>query len=217
MNPDPTDTLASTTARTLRERILKGEYAPGFLMAEARIAGTLEVSRTPVREALVLLEREGLIEFSKSGRAYVKDLTTQDFEELFELRKALEPAAAKLAAERGLGQNTRLLERNIEATRRAETLQEVTRLDLDFHQLILEASQNVRLLKLWRSLRVEFELWLGRMHRTHQDLTQSTREETVTAHLLIVKTFREGTKAQCERLMSNHINGWKMWMPNKNN
>lgn len=217
MNPETADTLASTTVQTLRDRILSGVSAPGSLLAEAAVARTLGVSRTPVREALVLLEREGLIEYSASGRAYVKDLTSQDFEELFELRKTLEPTAAKLACERGLGQNTRDLERNIEATRRAETLQEVTRLDLDFHELILEASQNTRLLKLWRSLRGEFELWLGRLHRSHQDQTKATREETVTAHLQIVKTFREGSKAQCEKLMSSHINGWKMWMPTKNN
>lgn len=181
-------------------------------MAESAVARRLGVSRVPVREALFALEREGLVEFSPTGRAFVKELTPQDFEELYVLRLALEPLASRLAAP-ALKADISKLEQNLAATRRARSVQEVTLLDLEFHQLILEASGNARLLKLWRSLRGELELWLGRLHRSHQLQTKETLRETVEAHQSIIENFKTQAPAVCERLMREHILGWREWLP----
>jgi len=144
----------------------------------------------------------------------VKELTPRDFEELFILRLALEPVAARLAAAR-LRDDAAKLERNLAETAQAGTVQEVTRLDLDFHQIILNASGNARLSKLWRSVRGELELWLGRLHRTHQSQTRDTQRETVGAHREIINCFQFQTPAECERLMREHILGWREWLPIK--
>jgi DNA-binding GntR family transcriptional regulator len=204
--------LAETAARKLRSEIVSGELPSGSRLAEAAVAQRLGVSRVPVREALVLLEREGLIEFTPTGRACVKELSPRDFEELYVLRLALEPVAARLAAP-ALKADCSRLEKNLAATRRARSLREVTTLDLEFHEIILEASGNRRLLTLWRSLRGELELWLGRLHRHHQTLTSETREETVGAHLVIIECFACEPPAACERLMRRHILGWREWLP----
>jgi DNA-binding GntR family transcriptional regulator len=204
--------LAETSAARLRSEIVSGELPSGSRLAEAAVAQRLGVSRVPVREALVLLEREGLVEFTPTGRACVKKLSPRDFEELFVLRLALEPAAAKLAAPALKADRSRL-EKNLAATRRARSLREVTTLDLEFHEIILEASENRRLLTLWRSLRGELELWLGRLHRHHQTLTRETREETVGAHLVILEGFAGETPAACERILRRHILGWREWLP----
>ncbi|WP_395752745.1 GntR family transcriptional regulator [Prosthecobacter sp.] len=203
---------SDSTATRLRAEILNGTSAPGALLAESAVAKRLGVSRVPVREALFELEREGLVEFSPTGRAFVKDLTPQDFEELFVLRLALEPLASRLAAP-ALKEDSAKLERNLAATRRARSVQEVTLLDLEFHQIILEASGNARLLKLWRSLRGELELWLGRLHRRHQLQTRETLQETVEAHQAIIESFQSQGPAACERLMREHILGWREWLP----
>ena len=79
---------------SLRSRILDGHLEPGSLLAEVAVARELGVSRVPVREALFALERDGLVEFSETGRAYVKEFSPHDFEELYVLRLALEPVAA---------------------------------------------------------------------------------------------------------------------------
>ena len=84
----------------LREKILDGRVAPGDLLAESAVAKRLGVSRVPVREARFTLGREGLVEFSQTGRAYVKRLIPQDFDELYMLRITLEPLASRLAAPR---------------------------------------------------------------------------------------------------------------------
>lgn len=213
MNLAPNTAFRSDSAASLlRAEILNGTSAPGALLAESAVAKRLGVSRVPVREALFALEREGLVEFSATGRAFVKALTPQDFEELYVLRLALEPLASRLAAP-ALKADFSKLEKNLAATRRARSVQEVTLLDLEFHQLILEASGNARLLKLWRSLRGELELWLGRLHRSHQLQTKETLKETVDAHQSIVESFRSQAPAVCERLMREHILGWREWLP----
>ena len=197
---------------SLRSRILDGVLEPGTLLAEAAVARELGISRVPVREALFGLERDGLVEFSETGRAYVKELSPRDFEELFILRQTLEPVAASLSAPKWKTDSS-ALERNIAATRKAKTLAEVTRLDLDFHELIVEASGNARLLKLWCSLRSELELWLGQLHRSHRENRLDTREGTAGAHEEIVRCFQTDTPAACERLMRQHIQGWREWLP----
>ncbi|OYW76726.1 MAG: hypothetical protein B7Z37_07390 [Verrucomicrobia bacterium 12-59-8] len=213
MNLAPNPAFRSDSAASLlRAEILNGTSAPGALLAESAVAKRLGVSRVPVREALFALEREGLVEFSPTGRAFVKELTPQDFEELHVLRLALEPLASRLAAPALKGDISKL-EKNVAATRRARSVQEVTLLDLEFHQLILEASGNARLLKLWCSLRGELELWLGRLHRSHQLQTKETLQETVDAHQSIVESFRSQAPAVCERLMREHILGWREWLP----
>jgi DNA-binding GntR family transcriptional regulator len=209
---------ASSTPRSdqaaafLRSRIIDGVLEPGALLAESAAARELGVSRVPVREALFALEREGLVEFSATGRAYVKDLSPHDFEELYVLRLALEPVAARLAAA-ALREDASQLEANIKATSKAPTLLVVTNLDLEFHEIILEATGNARLLKLWRSLRSELELWLGRLHRSKQLQTHGTREETVSTHRDLLECFRTQSPAVCERKMREHVLGWREWLP----
>ena len=204
--------LSDFAAAQLRQEIISGLAEPGKLLAESAVAQRLGVSRVPVREALFALEREGLVAFSATGRAFVRELTPQDFEELYTLRLTLEPVAARLAAP-VLKADFGGLERNIKATARAKTILDVTRLDLDFHEIILEASGNARLLKLWRSLRGELELWLGRLHQQHQGQRLDTRDETVVEHTKIVECFKTQSPAECERVMRQHILGWREWLP----
>lgn len=212
MPAENTSSLSDHTSAILRQRILDGSMQPGMRLAESAVAQDLGVSRVPVREALFNLERDGLIEFSRSGRAYVRQLTARDFEELYQLRLLIEPAAARAAAS-GHEAALSALEENLEATRRARSLRDITRLDLDFHDGILVAAGNTRLLKLWRSMRHELELWLGRLHDRHQRQTRQTLRETVAAHELLLAGLRTQSPATCERLLREHIQGWREWLP----
>ncbi len=203
---------SESAASLVREEIFSGVAEPGTLLAEAAVARRLGVSRVPVREALFTLEREGLVEFSPTGRAFVKELTPADFEELFVLRLALEPLAARLAAP-VLAHDVTELEANVAATARAKSVAEVTRRDLEFHGVILAATGHSRLLRLWLSLRSELECWLGRLHRQHTGQRLDTRDETVRAHREIIDTFQTESPVACERLMRRHIQGWREWLP----
>ena len=203
---------AEAAVQRLRTEITSGVLGPGTLLAEASVARQLEMSRVPVREALFALEREGLVEFSSTGRAYVKELTPADFEELLMLRLMLEPAAARIAVPFVRAKPAEV-EANIAATELAASLHDVTHLDLDFHQLILEASGQKRLTRLWKSLRSELELWLARLHVKHQERTNETREATLRSHRSILNCIMTQPPAGTERMIRNHIQGWRDVLP----
>ncbi len=203
---------SDAAAARLRADILSDVLAPGASLAEASVARRLGVSRVPVREALFVLEREGLVEFTTTGRALVKRLTPHDFEELYVMRLALEPLAARLAAPH-LRADPQALERNVAATAHARSVDEVTRLDLEFHELILAASGNSRLLRSWRALRSELGLWLGRMQRLHERRTRRLAADTARAHGEMIACFRTRSAAMCERILRQHIHDWKAWLP----
>ncbi|MEY5024592.1 MAG: hypothetical protein RLZZ244_120 [Verrucomicrobiota bacterium] len=204
--------LADATVATLRKEILSGILPPGTKLAEAPVAKRLGVSRVPVREALVLLASEGLVQFKETGRSFVKGLSKSDFEELFTMRLVLEPAAARLAASR-LGTHLAALRKNIRQTADATSVPEVTELDLDFHELLLHAAGNSRLLRSWRALRPELQLWLGGLHRQREFLLHDVRPKTVSAHTELLERLDSGSPEECEALMQQHILGWKQWIP----
>ena len=208
----PRVTRTDTTLSAMRGRILGFHWPPGTLLAEAAVARELEVSRVPVREALFCLERDGLVEFSASGRAYVRTLHPEDVEELFTLRLTLEPPAARMAVPRLAAYRSRL-EANIQATRSARSLAEVTRLDLDFHDTLFDAAGHRRLARLWREMRHELELWLAVLHRDHHQQTSRTRDQTADSHTELLECLRSGTPSAAERLMRAHILGWREWLP----
>jgi len=205
-------TFAASAVDRLRREIFAGQLPPGTRLAEAAQAKRLGVSRVPVREAFAALERDGLLEFTDTGRTVVKTLTARDFEELFAMRLLLEPAAARLAFPVSPKQQ-QFLEENISATQNAKTLTEVTRLDLEFHQLIVSASGNSRLLKLWLSLRTELELWLGYLHQQHRGRDLDTRVDTAVSHEEIVRCLQTRSAAVCEKRMREHILAWREWLP----
>lgn len=204
--------LADAAVAVLRKEILSGMLPPGTKLAEAPVAKRLGVSRVPVREALVLLANEGLVQFKETGRSFVKSLSKSDFEELYTMRLVLERAAARLAASR-LGSHLAALRKNIRQTAAASSVPEVTELDLDFHELILLAAGNSRLLRSWRALRHELQLWLGGLHRQREFLLHDVRPKTVSAHSELLERLGSGSPEECEALMQKHILDWKQWIP----
>lgn len=212
MKTSTTSGLAGSTAERLRREIYRGQLLPGTRLAEAAEAKRFGVSRVPVREAFAALEREGLLEFTPTGRTVVRQLSVQDFEELFAMRLTLEPTAAR-AAHPLSRSRIEELQAIIHATRKAKSLAEVIRLDLDFHESLVAASGNSRLLKSWRSLRGELELWLGDLHRRHRGQKLNTRKQTADSHDEVLTAFQKESAAACERLMRRHILGWREWHP----
>jgi DNA-binding GntR family transcriptional regulator len=84
----------------LRDDIVQGRYEPGDPVPERVVAEELEVSRIPVREALIELERDGLVSILPRRGAYVQVFTAENMQSLYETREALEGMAARLAAQR---------------------------------------------------------------------------------------------------------------------
>src|ERR1700710_2326462 len=100
------DVLATDTTNTLRlrnqlrEAILSGRIAPGSRLRTAAVSEMFDTSRTPAREALLMLAREGLLDIIPRRGAVVRSFDIADVMELYEVRALLEPLAAKRAASR---------------------------------------------------------------------------------------------------------------------
>lgn len=147
-------TTANAVYQAIRHGIIYGDLAPGERLRSDALATGLNVSRTPVREALRKLEAEGLVAHAGS-QLMVRALSEQDLTELFYVREALEGMAARLAAENAtpseIGEIHELLE-DMEAVRRRGDLAAVRRLTGEFHRLIGRASHNNRLLQMLKVL-----------------------------------------------------------------
>jgi DNA-binding GntR family transcriptional regulator len=199
--------------RRLRGEIIAGALLPGALLAEAAVARRLGLSRVPVREALFSLEREGLVEFSATGRAFVKCLTERDFEEIVATRVALEGMASDVAARHWREADSAYIHRNIAEQECATTLAELSRLDVAMHAYIVERSGNSRLLALWRCIRPQFELWLAHTHRLQARLDHEPRQVTVDSHRLLLRALESRDPQRAAAAMAQHITSWREWLP----
>ncbi|HEY2341544.1 MAG TPA: GntR family transcriptional regulator [Chthoniobacteraceae bacterium] len=197
----------------LRAAVMDGTFAPGERLAEAALARELRVSRAPVREAMLRLERDGLLAFDPRGTARVTEFGVADLEEIYSLRLALEPVAASRVAERGGEETFLALARNIQATSETQTLAEVSHLDAAFHEAIIQASGHRRLIQCWSGLGHQVLLWLTQMQREHQTLSHRTRDETVVAHRDVLEALRSGKASNAFEAMHRHIIGWREWLP----
>ncbi|MEV1291886.1 GntR family transcriptional regulator [Pseudonocardia sp. NPDC049635] len=141
-------TQSDRTLETLRDLILRGELVAGSRLGEAELAARLDVSRTPVREALGRLAAEGLIELVPHRGARVRTWTAAELAGLFDVRQATEPRLAALAADRITPEETDELARLSNRMLRSgppgpgQDLEELAALNRRFHGLIVAAADS---------------------------------------------------------------------------
>lgn len=143
---------------TLREMIVQGDLKPGDSIFEARIARDLNISRSPVREAVRALEKEGLLAIDEKSRITVYKPTLKDIVDIYECRMVLESLAARLTTRLATAQELQNIEKTvIDSKQYLDTEGERNRQALiaengRFHELIIKYSQNRRLKKQLRDL-----------------------------------------------------------------
>jgi DNA-binding GntR family transcriptional regulator len=205
--------LAEQVVARLRVAIIAGQLAPDAPLAEPRLAQELGVSRSPIREALIQLEREGLIRFDERGRTRVCSMTAHDFAEISTLRISLEGLGAGWAASRWTPDLTAELEENIARQEKAPTLRELSRLDVELHDTIMRAAGHQRVYAAWQVIRPQFEMWLAHIHRQQQADRFAPREVTVQAHRQLLKVIASGKPITAEKAMRAHVQSWAEWLP----
>ena len=135
----------------LKRQILVGEIAPGTRMMEVDLAEDMGVSRTPVREAIRKLEKEGLVTIEPRRGAYASDISIKDMLDVLEVRQNLEGMAAALAARKVTEEEKRDFIRANEEYKKAilsGNTDEIIKNDEHFHQLIVNYSDNKTLTQL---------------------------------------------------------------------
>ncbi len=143
--------LSDATTELLRERILKGAFAPGERLIEVEIARQLGTSRGPVREALAVLRAEGLARDEPGRGTYVTALRDRDVEEVYDVRAALETGAAFLVIERNDPAVMDALEAALAEMRTAAARHDraaFVEADLSLHAALCRGSGNERLYRM---------------------------------------------------------------------
>ena len=152
--------LANSVAQWVRESILTGQFAPGTQLREAEVARRLDVSRGPVREALLRLEREGLVSTQWHRGATVTSLSAEDAAELSSLRAALDTVAVPLVVTRGEPARLAGAEAAVAAMRTTTNEYTMAGLDVEFHDAVFVAAGHRRLESAWRAIRGQIYLYL---------------------------------------------------------
>jgi DNA-binding GntR family transcriptional regulator len=186
--------------RTLVQRILDGYYRPGDRLVELQIARELKTSQGPVREALRELEALRLVESETYRGTRVRALSERECEDAGRVRGVLEQSAAVWAAP-ALQRNLGPLVAEFEAIRRCAATRDLdgyARHNMGFHRLIVEASGNAVLLRVWDSLTLEVRTRIG-LSRLAGSLTSAAE-----THAPIVDAFERGDGETAGRLLLEH-------------
>ena len=200
----------------IREMIVHGRLAPGSRIVEADLTERLGVSRTPVRAALHLLQKEGYVLATAAGsrkaRLAIAPLTKEDARELYAIVGHLEGLAARSTARLDLAQRAPVVAKLRENNDELRELYErgrgdpnrIFELDRTFHQTIVEASAGPRLLELQRSIKPQTE----RYWRLYASAILDRLGLSVGEHLLIMQAIESGDSDAAERAVQmNWENG----------
>src|SRR5918999_3188748 len=192
----------------LRALILTGEYGPVERLIEEQLAERLGVSRTPVRQALTMLEAEGLVEITPNRGATVCSFSIEDVRDIYDVRAVLEGHAARLAAgriERRERERLRELAREMEGLPgqfddHEEEIRALVALNQEFHGTIVEASRNRRLERLINRT-VEIPL----MFKAFFWYTPHERTISNHYHRQILQALDKGDADRAEIIMREHV------------
>ncbi len=188
----------------LRQRILLGDLPPGQALQEHGLAKEFGVSRTPIREALIRLEADGLVRIVPKQGVYVTEVSHDVFRKAYEVRYYLIGMAGQLAAQRITEPELEELDGVIKRLREASEVKDIQALDMEFHDdvncgthngLLAEALQRVRsfMPRVWVSTHADREYFL----------------ETVAEHEQIVAALKERDGTKAAALLQSHIGRYR--------
>lgn len=199
--------MAGDAYEELREAILVGDLAPGSSLRLEELAGLLGMSISPVREAIRLLEAQGLAEYAPYRGARVTDLSETEMAEIYEARIILECAAVRRAAGQFTEEHGERLEATLVALENAYEVGDplvIIRQNSAFHSSIAEASGSSWLQRLLRMLLETSERYAAAVLRDGQ--ASETRAIEAAGHRAILTALRTGDPDASERAVIDHLN-----------
>ena len=190
----------------LLERIVSLDMPPGSVVNEARLRAELNIGRTPIREALQRLARENLVRSIPHRGTFVTDVNITDLARITEVRVVLEAHAARLAAEKHTGADTRALGELVEVLRRGDVSdqRELMQLDHRIHKLVYRAAHNPFLeATLERYFNLSLRLWYLVLDR------QVGLRRAVDEHIDLLQAVLAGDGDLAEAIMRKHVIGFE--------
>jgi DNA-binding GntR family transcriptional regulator len=203
---------SSSAYDRLKELILDGRFAAGAPLTERALATELGVSRTPVREAILGLEKEGLVQIIDGRGAFVASYSVEDVIQIYHVRIGLEPLAARLSCANISTKMLDTFERELERFKqnpdiRKEDPDAWRRIGRDFHGLFIRASGSGRLIQILDGLRDQIELVRGWGRLVAPD---ASHRSTIDEHLNILQALKARDPDRAEAAVRTHLdNGLK--------
>lgn len=197
-------TLKTQIYDLLKNQIINGTVKPGERLIEEKIALELEVSRSPIREAIRMLEKDGLVYVNRSGGVTVVEPTVEDYRHLYECRIELEPVAAYYAAQRRTGEQLALIRSSLQEMDTDRNKNDAGKTDatnLNFHEAIVEASDNPFLVTMMSQIQGINSFY--RRAILNQDPLHL--EEAMTEHRRIFQAIADQRAEEAKLLMKQHI------------
>jgi GntR family transcriptional regulator, rspAB operon transcriptional repressor len=198
-----TTSVTQKTYRSLERAIAQNRLVPGQVLVIGDLADELGVSRTPVREALLMLEKAGLVEMAH-GRVTVAELSLGYLDEVFEFREAIESFCLEKVAQRAIEPELRALRDTVAGHRGTSGVAaadaEAAAADLRFHRSIVQLAGNERLLAAWDHLATHLQrFWQdghANLDRVSSDIDQC---------LAIVDAVEAGDVLAASRVLKEHL------------
>lgn len=198
------ETLISIRAyENIREAIISGQFPPGTKLTVDMLCNELNISRTPVKEALVRLEREGLVENIPRRGMFVAKISIEDAIEIYELREVLEGFAVRKLCENIDEDTLKTLKELIDEGEKyisQDKLKKYSDIDEKFHKTIWDKSGNKRLFKILENIRSQIRLLM-----TSSVNIPGRADASLKEHKNIIKALEERNPDLAEEYMRIHI------------
>jgi DNA-binding GntR family transcriptional regulator len=203
-------TLGEETYNQLKQLILTGKYAPGQRLIYEQLSRELGVSQTPLKEAFLRLEKEGLVVIIARRGTFVREFTREDIREFYEVREMLEALSARLASRTATEADVEGLRKICDRFEAGVARQDVTqclKADIRFHEEIVRISGNKRLLEIVHAFVLTnlFSI-VGRGNKYLEKGTEIMRQ-----HAMIVDAIEKHDPDLAEQVMREQISqggGW---------
>lgn len=195
--------LADQIADVLRHQIVLGDLKPGSAIHERETSDALGVSRTPLREALLILEADGLITMAPAHSPVVVDPSLEDLTQMLLVQSALEGLAGEIACESSTEEELAEIEALHESLLAASPEDDPLaffKIDMNFHKSIVAATKNPPLIRTHEQYHAR--LWRARYMASS---TRIRRSKTLHDHTQMVEGLRERDKEKTSSALSQHL------------
>lgn len=197
---------SATIAEQLRELILNGHFKPGEQINEAHLASELNVSRTPLREALQRLSQEGLLASKRNHGLFMIELTKDDVGEIYSVREVLELTAAEIIMAGSARRRQEVRDKLVQIVSllpegvAAGDWMSVSRVDLRFHTTLVAEAGNSRLLRAYTTLAAESLICM-------MDLVEAYPKPSAFAddHLSMAELIATGSLKEVHSAFRRHL------------
>lgn len=201
---NPSRSLFHTVYDKIKQDIVLSRLHPGEPLLEEDLAESLQVSRTPIREALRKLNHDGLVRIVPNKGAFVRVLTPRDIREIYEVREALESFAATEAAARMSGEQLHLLSRLAEDLKRRQArlgYRDLRDAWETMRQMIIAATDNERMKTILATMSDQVET-----ARHYSSAPPGRIQELLSDFLSVVKALQARSSVRAQRLLQSHLN-----------